>query len=323
MPQAFQTACLAFEIEQKPDYPEGCNAHLFPDGEFQSNDGRPGRNTDGRLTHWLMDAPTAAALIARFEASGRPILYDYEHRSANGWERDTRAAGWIDQLHYEPGKGLFAHVQWSAQGKADIEGLAYRYTSPAFRYDQLTGAVVDLLSVALTNDPALSVLSEVALQHLPHDTAESRRESANAPQPQSIEGENAMSDKETAALTAERDTLKTQVAELTKQRDEATAKLAALEAQRIEEEQAKAEAERAALLEKLAQKQPPAVVALAKQADMAALKAFVDAAEPAELLTRQGEARQGKPAAATLTADEAAFCAKLNVTPEQFLKAKE
>ena len=139
-----QTAALLREIPKDTvAYPAGCNVHLFPDGNFAANDGRPARLTEGKLTTWRMDAGIAAALIA---AATEPILFDIDHESIYG---STAASGWITALHYEPGRGLFGKTEWNTDAAEAIAGSVYRYLSPYFEFDMATGAIIALISVAL------------------------------------------------------------------------------------------------------------------------------------------------------------------------------
>ena len=150
------TAALVFALDAGAEgYPAGCNAHIFPDEAFRSDDGRPASLTAGELRDWQMNAAIAAALASALANGGKPILYDYEHNSLYG---DSRAAGWIDRLEYVAGQGLFGHVEWTPDAAEDIAKKVYRYSSPFFSFDPKTGAITKLLSVALTNNPALGEL---------------------------------------------------------------------------------------------------------------------------------------------------------------------
>lgn len=151
-----------------PDMPEGMNAQLFPDGAFAARDGRPASLSDGKLSAWRMDEGIAAALTAQVAARETPLPVDYEHQlllaKTNG--KPAPASGWISAVAYVPGRGLFAAVSWTAKAREHISADEYRYISPVFRFDQATGAVLEILSVALTNNPALDGMDAVALAAL-------------------------------------------------------------------------------------------------------------------------------------------------------------
>lgn len=132
---------------------------LLPDGQFRAHDGRP---TD--TPHWLLNQQIADKLIAQVIARKTDCVIDYEHQSLhtanNG--KPAPAAGWISDLTYKPGKGLFATVkQWTAAATKHITDQEYRYISPVFAYDTKTGAITKIVSVALTNTPALDGMSDV------------------------------------------------------------------------------------------------------------------------------------------------------------------
>lgn len=150
------------------DLPEGMNAQLFPDGSFSARDGRPASTTEGALTAWRMDADIATAVAALVAARETPLPVDYEHQlllaKQNG--KPAPASGWISAVSYVPGRGLFAAVSWTANARQHISADEYRYISPVFRFDQATGAVLEILSVALTNNPALDGMDAVALAAL-------------------------------------------------------------------------------------------------------------------------------------------------------------
>jgi len=148
--------------------PQGMNAQLFPDGPFAARDGRPSTMTDGALAAWRMDADIAAALTAKVAERATPLPVDYEHQlllaKQNG--KPAPASGWVEAVAYVPGRGLFAAVSWTAKARQHISADEYRYISPVFRFDQATGAVLEILSVALTNNPALDGMDTVALAAL-------------------------------------------------------------------------------------------------------------------------------------------------------------
>lgn len=108
---------------------------------------------DGRKWH-LGDAAKVVA------ASGRPgvdLVFDYEHQTHytrdNG--KPAPAAGWIKELQARD-DGIWARVEWTERARRMIEAREYRYLSPTFEHTE-DGEVLQILSAALTNDPALEV----------------------------------------------------------------------------------------------------------------------------------------------------------------------
>lgn len=103
-----------------------------------------------------LDRETAERVIADFNEHGIKIPIDYHHATervdpTKGGK--APAAGHIGQLEYVEGEGLFAtDVEWTAEGKKDVESRAFIYTSPAILADE-DGNIVRMTSVALTNQP--------------------------------------------------------------------------------------------------------------------------------------------------------------------------
>lgn len=117
---------------------------LFPSG--------PNLGTvDGR--QFTLSDP--ARIIAAFEASGRPLLIDYDHRShfAPDAGGSDRAAGWITSLKIVGGQ-VWGVVEWTSSGAAAIEASEYRYISPEFTTDPASGEVEAIIAAALVNRPA-------------------------------------------------------------------------------------------------------------------------------------------------------------------------
>lgn len=123
-----------------------------------------GADSDGSSApEWIHIAP-AGKVVARdgreFDFAGPitaelPLLLDYEHASEmpNG---STRAAGWIEELASRA-DGIWGRVRWTAQGASDVASLSYRYLSPVLVADKASRAVSRIVSVALTNTPALAM----------------------------------------------------------------------------------------------------------------------------------------------------------------------
>lgn len=117
---------------------------------------------------FLVDDADAQRVMAQFAKEGNDLVVDYQHQTVPGHESPTGrapAAGWIDELkwvttsHDAPdGKtaGLWAHVRdWTPSARDMILDKEYRYLSPTVGIDRTTRRVTSLLSVALTNTPAM------------------------------------------------------------------------------------------------------------------------------------------------------------------------
>lgn len=140
---------------------------LFPSGQFDA----PRGALRGKGP-WKLDAQIAEQLISAVSKRQNDILIDYEHQSlltANNGQ-PVPAAGWIDSssLEYRDAPaavtGLFAtQVKWTGAASAHIAADEYRYLSPVFSYDAKTGAVLDIINVALTNNPAIDGMQAVTV----------------------------------------------------------------------------------------------------------------------------------------------------------------
>lgn len=304
---------LAFELDAGTT-----EAHLLPVGPFRAVDGRP-RDSAA----WNLDANIAALVIARQDQRTNDTLIDFEHQSIRTAKNGKRveAAGWFRQLEWREGKGLYAvGITWVGDTAALIADKKLRYVSAVFTYRPDTGEVIEIISVALTNTPALDGLDALAaLARLP------------------IHEETMMTPEALAALTAERDTLKTSIATLTAERDTLKASVATLTTERdgLQEKvkaaaQEKAEAALATEKTKHADlitaalsdgRLAPTMKAWAEKQSLAALTEYLDSAAPLP----QGACRQGGAGADAshgLTADEQAMCTRMGVSPEVFAKTK-
>ena len=134
---------------------------IMPAGYFRTNDGRP----SGQISDWHLDAAIAADLIAALALSGDAGVIDYEHQTIqkekNG--QPAPAAGWFKGLEWREGEGLFMkNIEWTDRARQMIGAGEYRYLSPVLKFNPTTGDVTALHSVALTNDPALIGLTNLA-----------------------------------------------------------------------------------------------------------------------------------------------------------------
>lgn len=133
---------------------------LLPAGRFRSDDGRP----EG-VGGWYVDASITASLIAQARQRAGDFVIDYEHQSLNTRHngQPAPAAGWFKQLEWREGQGVFATgVKWTSAASTMLTSREYRYISPVFEYDNKTGAVRRIINAALTNNPALDGLVDLA-----------------------------------------------------------------------------------------------------------------------------------------------------------------
>lgn len=113
---------------------------------------------------WVMDAVIAARVIAN-SLTGTDILIDYEHQSLHAAKngKPVPAAGWFGKLEWREGLGLFATgIRWNDKAKEMIAAKEYRFISPSFTFNPNTGVVDRIVSVAITNTPALPYLTDLS-----------------------------------------------------------------------------------------------------------------------------------------------------------------
>ncbi|WP_445372730.1 phage protease [Methylomonas sp. HW2-6] len=326
---AVKVVALAFEIAADAAAPT--TAHLLPVGPFRATDGRP-----YDCEAWQLDASIAANVILRLRDRANDTLIDYEHQSLrteyNG--QPVIAAGWFHDMEWRDGKGLYAiGVDWTAVAKQRIADKEYRYISTVFLYLATTGEVLDVISVALTNTPAVDGLDDLGEDGM---AALSKRFSLPDPDPEhtdmatpqeelaALRVTHAQTETALAALTAERDTLSAKVAALTTERDTALGELAALNKQ-INDDRAAAEAQQktdlitAALTDG---RMAPALKPWAEKQSLAALTEFLQTTAPLPITERQAGAGHATGTAA-LTAEQKAVAEKMGVTEEEFLATQK
>jgi len=150
-------ACL-FDLSKN----QGDRLQLFPSGEFTAPDGAllgaGPWHLDKALADNLMDAVSGLD----------DLLIDYDHQSLlfTQNKQALAAAGTFNGsgLQWQDNQGLFATgVQWTAAAKQKINSGDYRYISPLFTYDSQTGAVTQLISIAVTNNPAIKNMQAIEL----------------------------------------------------------------------------------------------------------------------------------------------------------------
>ncbi len=131
---------------------------LMPAGWFTARDGRKG----GR---WFLDRELADKVIELAQARETPFVIDYEHQTlfAETSGQAAPAAGWFSDLEWRDGDGLYAvDVQWTDRASTYIANDEYRYLSPVFGFNPETGAVQELYMAAVTNNPAIDGIADVA-----------------------------------------------------------------------------------------------------------------------------------------------------------------
>lgn len=138
----------------------GNDFRLIPAGAFRSVDGRP-----VECAAYVMTDEDGLRLVEDAAARTSPMVIDYEHATLHAKKGGSKApaAGWFKTLEWRHGDGLWAiAVDWTALAAQDIASKAYRFISPVFSYDLKSGRVQKLFHAALTNDPGLDGLTDLA-----------------------------------------------------------------------------------------------------------------------------------------------------------------
>lgn len=349
MPQrtAFPLALAALTVDLTATPAAPTEFRLLPLGRFRAADGsgRPHGIPDG----WSLDAAGAARLVAQAAARASRRVIDYEHQTLNAAKngQPAPAAGWIGRLEARADGLWAADVEWTAPAAAMIAAREYRYISPVFPYDPRTGEVRAIVHAALTNDPGLDGLTDLA--------ALTARAAALFSPPEELPmkellkalglAETASEPEALAALTAlktahqgELAVLKANQANQTQAPDPAkyveVATLTAVQGERaalatelasLKAEQAKAAVDKLVEGALAAGKLTPATEPHARKlaGDIAALSAFIDAL-PA--VVTPGDTQTGGKAPASgeggkqLDAAQLAVCRAMGVKPEDFIK---
>lgn len=320
-------AALTFELVPGADGIT-TEAHLLPVGPFRSSDVRP-----VECAAWQLDARIAAKVIALAASKKTDLAIVYEHQDlyskTNG--QKVLAAGWCpNTLEWREGKGLYSTgITWTADAQREIASKQYRYISSLFYYDAVTGEVLEIVSVALTNTPGIDGLDALAaLARAAHEPATTTKGDKEMPMPDdkqlaALTTERDGLNTKVAALTADLDKSKTQVAALTTERDALAAKVAAVDKEKAEAALAADKAKHADLLQAALTdgRLVPAQKSWAEKQSLAALTEYLDATNPLALLTKQVD---GKDAAGNhgLSDVELAACTRAGLTPEEYAKSK-
>lgn len=151
LPLAIALAACSFTLPT-PAADNLIELQVTPAGHFTPRDGRP-----MKVPSWHINTAIASRVIERFNTRSTPPVLDYEHQTL--WKEDNGqpapAAGFFRSLAWRDGEGLFAQVELTSKAAQYIADGEYRYFSPVFLFDPVTGDVLDLQMGALTNNPAI------------------------------------------------------------------------------------------------------------------------------------------------------------------------
>ncbi len=168
MPQARHALALAATLAVAPCFMIGAPAEAgtglyeiqaTPAGEFLPRDGRK-----LPVAAWRIDGVIAGKVIEAFRANRTPLVIDYEHQTllAEDNGQPAPAAGWIRDMEWREGSGLWLKVELTAKAREFVANGEYRYFSPVIRFNTTTGHVVAVTMGALTNNPAIDGMAQIA-----------------------------------------------------------------------------------------------------------------------------------------------------------------
>ncbi len=131
---------------------------LVPGGVCETRDG----------VTLLCDEQGGASVEKDFAEHGVDIPFDINHATVLKASQGERADayGWGTELRYVDGKGVMCHVQWTEEGREEIRKGHYKYLSPVILYEEDTGRVRRIHSVALVTKPALPRMPALAASEL-------------------------------------------------------------------------------------------------------------------------------------------------------------
>ncbi len=332
---------------------DGGAFRVLPAGLFRGKDGRP-RGIPG----WRLDEAIAGRVIGRVAQRQDDLVIDYEHQTLyaekNG--QPAPAAGWMGPQSLEwRDDGIYTtDTRWTERARLLIAAGEYRYFSPVFTYDRRTGEVLDLLMGAITNYAALDGLADFAARvaarfSLTQEDSIVDEETLKALGLDKDASEEAIN----AAIAALRARVETAESELEAERSRAARAEEALAAAKADtggdpdparfvpiEVVQSLQTEVAALSARINGSEVDAIVDEAIEAgkllpaqeawardlgnkDLAALRAYVETAQPIAALT--GTQTGGQPPSGgdgELTADELAICKAMGVDPEAYKKER-
>ena len=121
--------------------------HVLPLGHVISSKGE-----------FNVDAESYEAMKRHIAQRGVDLVVDYEHQTLKGVQ--APAAGWVKELILND-NGITARVEWTQTAASYLENKEYRYLSPVITVRESDKKVMDLLSIALTNTPAIEGMSPI------------------------------------------------------------------------------------------------------------------------------------------------------------------
>lgn len=107
---------------------------------------------------FIVDEESYRLINSAMTAHGVDVVIDYEHQTLSGGK--APAAGWIKELILAD-TGIDARVVWTEEAAGYLATGQYRYTSPVLLARKSDCKAFKLLSLALTNTPAIHGLTPI------------------------------------------------------------------------------------------------------------------------------------------------------------------
>jgi phage I-like protein len=160
--QPLGIAACSFDIQLEQPWQQ-----ILPGTDFAAYDGRPFEVPGNK---WRINDETGEALAATLNAraqSGQKLLFDYDHQTLLTKENGQKApaSGRGEKFEWRTGEGLFVQLKFTPAAREHVKNEEFAFYSPVVLYEKSTGQVLDLHSVALTNDPAIKGMAQAAALH--------------------------------------------------------------------------------------------------------------------------------------------------------------
>ena len=150
------------------------SVQIAPFGEYKNY------TTEGREVTQICDKAAFETIVKNFN---KELIVDVEHKSE--LTDDSEAAGWLSNLKVDDVRGLVGDIKVSAKGAELLNGLNYRFGSPAFILDEVDRPE-KLLSFALTNRPAMKDIEHVYNTEQPEAPVEEKPEEEPTEEPKEV-----------------------------------------------------------------------------------------------------------------------------------------
>jgi phage I-like protein len=125
----------------------------------------PWGKVESSAGNFTVDQESAKAIADEIARKMVDVPIDYEHQTQGGQfsspDGKAPAAGWIKRIEAVPGQGIFGIVSWTPAGGQAVSNREYRYLSPVVLVRKADGKAVQLVSVGLTNTPAIVGISPI------------------------------------------------------------------------------------------------------------------------------------------------------------------